>query len=117
MKIDVHNHIIPPAVLDLLSRDSAYGVTFPASFMHMADGFRFPLTESFYDTKAKMAELTAHDLDGAVLSIAPPAFLYASTAAAGKRCVPRPMRDSQSLRRPRLNAFAGWRMFLCNGWR
>jgi aminocarboxymuconate-semialdehyde decarboxylase len=84
MKIDVHNHIIPPAVLDLLSRDSAYGVTFPASLMRMSDGFQFPLSESFYDTKAKIAELTAHDLDGAVLSIAPPAFLYASTAAAGE---------------------------------
>ena len=59
MKIDVHNHIIPLAVLDLLSRDSAYGVTFPVSLMRIADGFQFPLVESFYDTQAKIAELTA----------------------------------------------------------
>jgi aminocarboxymuconate-semialdehyde decarboxylase len=84
MKIDVHNHIIPPAVLDLLSRDDAYGVTFQASSMRTPDGFQFPLVESFYEVKAKMAELQAHDLDGAVLSIGPPAFLYGSAPAKGQ---------------------------------
>jgi aminocarboxymuconate-semialdehyde decarboxylase len=84
MKIDVHNHIIPAAVLDLLTRDGEYGVTFSASSMRLDDGFQFPLVESFYDAKAKMAELAAHDLDGAVLSIAPPAFLYAATATKGE---------------------------------
>jgi aminocarboxymuconate-semialdehyde decarboxylase len=84
MKIDVHNHAIPPAVLDLFNRDHAYGVTFPTSLMRTPDGFQFPLVESFYDVKAKMAELQAHDLDGAVLSIGPPAFLYASAPAKGE---------------------------------
>src|ERR1700752_729523 len=84
MKIDVHNHIIPPAVLDLLSRDDAYGVTFQASSMRTSDGFQFPLVESFYEVKAKMAELQAHDLVGAVLSIGPPAFLYGSAPAKGQ---------------------------------
>ena len=84
MKIDVHNHVIPPAVLDLFSRDNGYGVTFPASLMRTPDGFQFPLGESFYDVKAKMAELQAHELDGAVLSIGPPAFLYASAPAKGE---------------------------------
>jgi hypothetical protein len=56
MKIDVHNHAIPPAVLDLFNRDHAYGVTFPTSLMRTPDGFQFPLVESFYDVKAKMAE-------------------------------------------------------------
>jgi aminocarboxymuconate-semialdehyde decarboxylase len=84
MKIDVHNHIIPPAVLDLFNRDNGYGVTFPTSLMRTPDGFQFPLVESFYDVKAKMEELQAHDLDGAVLSIGPPAFLYASAPAKGE---------------------------------
>jgi aminocarboxymuconate-semialdehyde decarboxylase len=84
MKIDVYNHIIPPAVLDLLNHDSAYGVTFPTASMRMADGFQFPLVDSFYDTKAKIKELAAHDLDGAVLSIAPPPFLYSSSPAQGE---------------------------------
>jgi aminocarboxymuconate-semialdehyde decarboxylase len=84
MKIDVHNHIIPPAVLDLLNHDSAYGVTFPAAGMRTADGFQFPLVDSFYDTKAKLEELSAHDLDGAVLSIAPPTFLYSSSPTQGE---------------------------------
>jgi aminocarboxymuconate-semialdehyde decarboxylase len=84
MKIDVHNHIIPPTVLDLFNRDNGYGVTFPTSLMRTPDGFQFPLVESFYDVKAKIAELKAHDLDGAVLSIGPPAFLYASPPAKGE---------------------------------
>ena len=76
MKIDVHNHAIPQEVLDLLSRDSSYGVTFPGGVMRCGDGFEFPLVDSFYDPKAKLTELERCDLDGAVLSIAPPAFLY-----------------------------------------
>jgi aminocarboxymuconate-semialdehyde decarboxylase len=84
MKIDIHNHIIPAAVLDLFHRDDAYGVTFPQSLMRTPDGFQFPLVESFYDSKAKMAELQEHDLDGAVLSIGPPAFLYGATSAKGQ---------------------------------
>jgi hypothetical protein len=83
MKIDVHNHIIPPAVLDLLNHDSAYGVTFPDASMRTADGFQFSLVDSFHDSKAKI-ELSAHDLDGAVLSIAPPAFLYSSSPTQGE---------------------------------
>jgi aminocarboxymuconate-semialdehyde decarboxylase len=84
MKVDVHNHVIPQTVLELLARDSAYGVTFPASLMRTSDGFQFPLVESFHDVKAKIAELQAHELDGAVLSIGPPAFLYASTPVKGQ---------------------------------
>jgi hypothetical protein len=84
MKIDVHNHIIPPAVLDLLNRDSTYGVTFPDASMRTADGFQFPLVDSFHDTKAKIEELAAHGLDGAVLSIAPTAFHYSASPAQGE---------------------------------
>jgi aminocarboxymuconate-semialdehyde decarboxylase len=84
MKIDVHNHIIPPAVLDLLNRDSTYGVTFPDAAMRTADGLQFPLVNSFHDAKAKIKELAAHGLDGAVLSIAPPAFHYSASPAQGE---------------------------------
>jgi aminocarboxymuconate-semialdehyde decarboxylase len=84
MKIDIHNHIIPPAVLDLLNHDGTYGVTFPDASMRTADGFQFPLVDSFHDAKAKVEELAAHGLDGAVLSIAPPAFLYSSSLAQGE---------------------------------
>jgi len=76
MKIDVHNHAIPQEVLDILCRDSSYGATFPGGVMRCGDGFEFPLVDSFYDPKAKLTELERCDLDGAVLSIAPPAFLY-----------------------------------------
>ena len=46
--------------------------------------FSFHWWNSFYDTKAKLEELSAHDLDGAVLSIAPPTFLYSSSPTQGE---------------------------------
>jgi aminocarboxymuconate-semialdehyde decarboxylase len=76
MIIDVHNHAIPRSVLDLFKKRAGYGVSFPGPLMRLSDGFQFPLKPSFYDAKAKLAELSAHELDGAILSIAPPAFLY-----------------------------------------
>jgi aminocarboxymuconate-semialdehyde decarboxylase len=84
MIIDVHNHAIPPSVIDLFRKESGYGVSFPDSLMRLSDGFQFPLNPSFYDGKAKLAELAAHELDGAVLSVAPPTFLYGIDAALGE---------------------------------
>jgi aminocarboxymuconate-semialdehyde decarboxylase len=84
MIIDVHNHAIPRSVLDLFQRKAEYGVSFPGILMRLSDGFQFPLKPSFYDAKAKLAELSAHELDGAVLSIAPPAFLYSVATDLGE---------------------------------
>jgi aminocarboxymuconate-semialdehyde decarboxylase len=84
MIIDVHNHAIPSSVLDLFRKESAYGVSFPDSLMRLPDGFQFPLKPSFYDGKAKLAELANHELDGAILSIAPPAFLYGVDGSLGE---------------------------------
>jgi aminocarboxymuconate-semialdehyde decarboxylase len=76
MMIDVHNHVIPREVLDLLERDPSYGVSFANGAMKSRSKFEFPLPPAFFDPTAKLAELDAHELDAAVLSIAPPAFLY-----------------------------------------
>jgi aminocarboxymuconate-semialdehyde decarboxylase len=75
-KIDVHNHVIPQSVLDLLRADPRYGVTFQNGRLRFGDVIEFPLSASFYDVEAKLAELRRHELDGAVISIAPPCFFY-----------------------------------------
>lgn len=76
MKIDTHNHAIPREALDLLRTDPAFGASFPGDDIRLHDGFQFPLSDAFFDPKAKLAELAAHELDAAVLSIAPPVFFY-----------------------------------------
>jgi aminocarboxymuconate-semialdehyde decarboxylase len=75
MKIDVHNHVVPRSVLNLLRQDPSYGVNFAEGAMRCT-GFEFPLTASFHEPEAKLEELAAHRLDAAVVSMAPPAFLY-----------------------------------------
>jgi aminocarboxymuconate-semialdehyde decarboxylase len=84
MIIDIHNHAIPPSVIELFKQKVEYGVSFPGSLMRLSDGFQFPLKPSFHDGKAKLAELAEHELDGAVLSVAPPTFLYDVNGALGE---------------------------------
>jgi aminocarboxymuconate-semialdehyde decarboxylase len=76
MIIDVHNHAIPESVLSLLRNDSSFGVTVSDGVMRSRSGFEFPLTSSFFDPRAKLEELSVRGIEGAVVSIAPPAFLY-----------------------------------------
>jgi aminocarboxymuconate-semialdehyde decarboxylase len=76
MRIDVHNHVIPRSALDLIASDKAYETTFPDGAMRCRDSFEFPLSDAFHDPAAKLTELAKHELDAAVLSIAPPAFFY-----------------------------------------
>jgi aminocarboxymuconate-semialdehyde decarboxylase len=80
MKIDVHNHAIPRESLDLLVSDAGYGITIEGGDVRVRSGFVFPLFDSFHDPKAKLAELEKHELDAAVVSIAPPVFLYDAPA-------------------------------------
>jgi aminocarboxymuconate-semialdehyde decarboxylase len=75
MKIDVHNHVLPREVLELFKTDSAFGTNLKGEKIDVR-GFAFPLAEAFYDPQAKLDELKRHELDAAVVSIAPPSFLY-----------------------------------------
>lgn len=81
MSLDVHNHVIPQAVVDLAAADPAYGV-------RLVDGrwegdLVFPLDAEFYDPPAKLAHLDRVGIRGAVISMAPPAFFYDRPGAAG----------------------------------
>jgi aminocarboxymuconate-semialdehyde decarboxylase len=75
MKIDVHNHVLPREVLELFKSDPAFGASVKGEHIEIR-GFAFPLSEAFYDPLAKLDELEQHELDAAVVSIAPPSFLY-----------------------------------------
>lgn len=81
MALDVHNHVIPHSVLDLVAAQPAYGV-------RLVDGqwqskLTFPVVDEFFDPKAKLAHLDQLAIGGAVLSISPPAFFYDRPASLG----------------------------------
>lgn len=83
MKIDVHNHVIPERVLDLLRSEPAYGTRIEDG-RFLRGGGSFPIAPSFRDPRAKLAELEEKGLDAAVVSVAPPLFFYDVGAEAGE---------------------------------
>jgi aminocarboxymuconate-semialdehyde decarboxylase len=83
MRIDVHNHAIPERVLDLLRSEPAYRTRIDDGwFRRGAASFR--IAASFRDPHEKLVELEAKGLDAAVVSAAPPLFLYDVDAEAGE---------------------------------
>jgi aminocarboxymuconate-semialdehyde decarboxylase len=87
LKIDLHNHVVPPTIVDAIAADPArYGTKF-----ELKDGKRYfsvhgPLAElrpEFYDVAAKVEWLDRVRLDVAVISVGPPIFFYALSPEAG----------------------------------
>jgi aminocarboxymuconate-semialdehyde decarboxylase len=73
---DVHNHAIPETAVELVGRDPAYGATVSGGHWRGGVHVEFKLVPSFIDPGAKLAELDAKGLEGAVISVAPPLFYY-----------------------------------------
>lgn len=84
MRIDIHNHAVPESVLDFFAREPAYGieVTGPRHLSGGAEG-EYELEPEFCDADAKVANLEAHGLDSAVISVDPPFFYYDVDPGAG----------------------------------
>jgi aminocarboxymuconate-semialdehyde decarboxylase len=79
--IDVHAHVIPPALVAAMRSGSAPdGITLDVngatSWVVHRQGYRYPLLDSFHDVAARLAQMDRDGTDFAVLSIAPPLFLY-----------------------------------------
>jgi len=74
--LDVHNHVIPAAVLRLAERDPSFGITAEGGSLQSPNHVPFPVTQSFHDPAAKLAHLDAAGLWGAVISPAPVLFGY-----------------------------------------
>lgn len=85
MKIDVHNHVLPEASLELLRTDRTYNTTITADSFAGGNHGAFYLDPAFYDPRAKAAELDSKRLDAAILSTAPPLFFYDIDAEAGEK--------------------------------
>jgi aminocarboxymuconate-semialdehyde decarboxylase len=83
-RIDVHNHALPEEALEILRADHSYGVGFEDGRWHGPDGFVFDLTKGFTDIETKIGDLKSCGIDTAVLSPAPPLFLYDSDPAAAE---------------------------------
>jgi aminocarboxymuconate-semialdehyde decarboxylase len=83
MKIDAHNHVIPEPALDLLRREPAYRTRIEDG-RFVRGGIGFPISASFRDPDAKLAELEAKGLEAAVVSVAPPLFFYDVSPEAGE---------------------------------
>jgi aminocarboxymuconate-semialdehyde decarboxylase len=79
--IDVHNHVIPSFVLEEAERGRLFGLRKEDQWVIHPEGFRYPITPDFADPQQKLADLDAHGLDVAVLSLAPTLFFYDEPAA------------------------------------
>ena len=87
MNIDLHNHVIPPTIVDALTRDpQRYGRA-----IEEKDGKRWfnshgrlaELQHAYYDADAKVEWLDANRLDIAVISVGPPIYFYWLSADKG----------------------------------
>jgi aminocarboxymuconate-semialdehyde decarboxylase len=79
--VDVHAHVIPPALVDLMRTGSAPdGVTLDETgsraWVVHRQGYRYPLLDAFHDVSARLSQMDSAGTDLAVLSVAPPLFLY-----------------------------------------
>lgn len=85
--IDIHNHVIPSEVIDLLNSDTSFGVSIADGEWRGVHHVPFPMVPSFYDVAAKLAHLDRVGIDGAVISAPPPLFFYEQPGtAAGRLC-------------------------------
>jgi aminocarboxymuconate-semialdehyde decarboxylase len=76
MKVDIHNHALPQPSLEVLRTDPAYGATVTDTEFTGGNHGLFWLDPGFYEPAAKVAQLEAKGLDGAIISTAPPLFFY-----------------------------------------
>jgi aminocarboxymuconate-semialdehyde decarboxylase len=81
MVIDVHHHIIPKSVIDLIRKgdprfQAEIQVRDGQEWIVHKQGYAYPLFDKFYDADAKRQDMSAANLDFVVLSPAPPMFYY-----------------------------------------
>jgi len=76
IRTDVHNHVIPPPVLELFGDFPAFDVEIRNDRWQGGNHVDFDLNPAFLGVDAKLAELDENEIDRAVLSAAPPLFYY-----------------------------------------
>lgn len=79
--IDVHSHILPENIVNLIR---TYGAKYGANIQKRASmewvvheqGYTYPLFRKFYDAEQKLQDMDEMGIDFTVLSPAPPMFMY-----------------------------------------
>jgi aminocarboxymuconate-semialdehyde decarboxylase len=84
--IDIHNHFIPPAIIEAARKGSAFdGVTTDTvdgeEWMVHRQGYRYPLHRGFYDVEERLRSMDARGIDESVVSISPTMFMYWTEAS------------------------------------
>lgn len=88
LRVDVHTHYVPAEVVgDARRGDGFDGLRIDRidgqEWLVHRQGFRYPLHRSFYDVETRLAAMDEAGTDVAVLSIAPPMFMYWTDPAGG----------------------------------
>lgn len=79
--VDTHAHVIPPGLVAAMwSGNAPDGITIEdvdgAPWVVHRQGYRYPLPPHFHDVTARLRHMDTMGVSAAVLSIAPPLFLY-----------------------------------------
>ncbi|MGH3501058.1 MAG: amidohydrolase family protein [Nocardioidaceae bacterium] len=79
--MDVHTHFVPPEVVNEARRGHGFdGVRTERvdgeEWLVHRQGFRYPLHRSFYDLEVRVRAMDERRVDRAVVSMAPPMFMY-----------------------------------------
>ncbi len=79
--VDTHAHVVPPGLVAAMrAGDAPDGITVEdvagAPWVVHRQGYRYPLPPHFHDVTARLAHMDAMGVTAAVLSVAPPMFLY-----------------------------------------
>ncbi|WP_433295286.1 amidohydrolase family protein [Pseudonocardia sp. CA-142604] len=93
--VDTHAHVIPQTLVDAMYDGGAPdGITIAeqegSPWVVHRQGYRYPLLAEFHDVQMRLKAMDACGIDSAVLSVAPPLFLYwiePADAAAAARIV------------------------------
>jgi aminocarboxymuconate-semialdehyde decarboxylase len=79
--IDAHAHVIPPVLVDAMRDGLAPdGISLEQqgdqTWVVHRQGYRYPLLDAFHDVATRLDTMDRQGVDAAVLSVAPPLFLY-----------------------------------------
>jgi aminocarboxymuconate-semialdehyde decarboxylase len=93
--VDVHAHVIPPVLVQAMRTGGAPdGIRLEQvdgkPWVVHRQGYRYPLLDAFHEVEARLSRMDTDGVDHALLSVAPPLFLYwidAAEAADAARAV------------------------------
>jgi aminocarboxymuconate-semialdehyde decarboxylase len=83
--VDSHSHIFPESVIALLGEEPGYGVKVEGTAVSSGSHAPHELFQALHDPAAKLAEMEAAGLEGAIFSLAPRLFAYDVDPDLGER--------------------------------